>query len=165
MAVPIRNQQPLQPAQNAARAAFNPPAPLGMAAAPTMMQSAQPEAEKGYIETAIAWLCDWAKWVYHKICSFFSKEAPEEIQEPIPPPEPIPPAPVPAFVAAFQEQVDLLNAFYALPDRVKTIICYQVGRSVAHFWNRKSYEEIGRREIETNPLVLLRFNSPDINQH
>ena len=129
-----------------------PPAPIGVAAAPTTLESAH-APEKGYVETAIHWLWEWGAWIFNTLFSCFSKtESPPNVEEVLQPPAL--PEPEPVFVGEFQEEIHLLNALHRLPEWQQQQIYHHIGLQKAHWWTRMSYEDRGKLEVRNNPWTL-----------
>ncbi len=169
MANPVQNQQQApaaihQPVNNLPANA----APQGIGAAPDTLQTAvqepAPQRELGYIERAVQWLVDWLVSTFKRVfyCCF-----PPPPPPPPPPEEPIDNRPIPpevrppVLVEAIRTEVDLLEAIDRLTERERNRIYRQIGilsyrKSHIGSW-LSSYEEIGRGEVQKNPLLLLNY--------
>lgn len=151
----VGGAQPAQAAQPA-----HGPAPAGVAAAPTTLQSAgAPPAEKGYIERAILAIKDFFVSLFEKIFFCFKKEETR-------------PAPETVINPQDQERQRQILRFPQLHDHqiiaefnklfkdegTRKFVFEAIGRSAPGFqrpW--QSYATIGQNMVNQNPKLLLPY--------
>lgn len=141
---------------------------MSMAIAPTAAPTAPPVHEPGYIESALHWLIEKVNAVVYWIISYFCSAQASAL----PPPAGVvvaPTAPAPA-----PPSIDPAAAFAALPEGDRRARCKNVmdllwqnslpgiqetvGRAVykkgLNLDRFHSYQEIGKRALENDPLLL-----------
>lgn len=165
---PVQNRGRVAPPQPPQQR-VNEPAPGGVGDAPDAVQSAQGQEYKpGWIETGIAKIREWVIWALKKVLPCFFP-APPPPAPPPPLPDPPPAIQPPRIVREIRAEVAYLETLDRLTDRQKDRIYRKIGKDMCKgkgmckgwvFWFKnscRSYEEIGRRALKENPLILGRY--------